>query len=287
MCLLMIQKHYQQTVDIVCNENEKVFFKVSGTHTVYLTGNYVTPAFPDDDESEQPDRLEDEYDLSPDEDELDLLEEDDNESDELDELEDPRITEIDSDDEMDEAPKLVEKAKGKGKNKRPAEDSESDAEPAGLDDIIAKSIKPAEPLTNGEKKLSKKERKKLKKLNNGEAAAVDPPKEKAKKEKTKTTSPVKSDKKVQFADKLEQGPTNSKKEKTETKKADKPKSKDQSAAKPGVKVVQGVTIDDRKIGTGPGAKKGDKLEMRYIGKLEQGGKIFDCMILPVPMSQVN
>lgn len=273
----MTSKQYQQPLDIVCNEHERVFFKVTGSHTVYLTGNYVIPMESGPDESYEADGLEDEYDLSPDEDELDQLEEGADESDELDDLDDPRITELgESNDEMDEAPKLVEK--GKGKNKRVAQEieSESENEAATLDDIIAKSIKPAEPLTNGEAKLSKKERKKLKKLNNGQAAAVEPVKAET---KDTSSSPVKTDKKVQFADKLEQGPTNSKKEKVADKKTEKPKAAEQSNTKSGVKEVHGVTIDDRKLGEGHGAKKGDRLEMRYIGKLDQahGGKVFDCM----------
>ena len=50
-----------------------LFFKVSGTHSIYLTGNYVEPADGADDEydSEDEDYDSDEYDLSPDSDELD------------------------------------------------------------------------------------------------------------------------------------------------------------------------------------------------------------------------
>ena len=35
-----------------------------------------------------------------------------------------------------------------------------------------------------------------------------------------------------------------------------------------------MTIDDKKLGTGPAAKKGDRVGMRYIGKLKDG-KVFD------------
>ena len=38
------QQHCQQPLDITVAEGERVFFKVTGTHTVYLTGNYVIPA---------------------------------------------------------------------------------------------------------------------------------------------------------------------------------------------------------------------------------------------------
>lgn len=192
----------------------------------------------EDDESDEDD--EDDYDLSPDEDELDgmdyLLNGGD-ESDDLDDLEDPRITEIDSEEE-EKAPQLV----SKGKNKRAAEEEGS------LDDLVAKDAA----------KADKKQQKKLKK-NNGDAAPVE-----AKKE-AKETPAAKSDKKVQFAKNLEQGPTGS----TNQKPAEK------STGTLGVKEVQGVKIDDKKLGKGPAAKNGNTVSMRYIGKLEDG-KVFDC-----------
>jgi FK506-binding nuclear protein len=192
-------------------------------------------------------------------------EEDYSEEDELDDLNDPRVMEIDSD---DEAPKLVEAKKDKkGKNKRAADDDEEN-------DVLQALLKPEE--ANGEKKLSKKQLKKLKN-NAGEAAEAPKVEEKAtskkdakkdaKKEKKAETTPNKevngSAKKVQFAKELEQGPTPTK--------ADAKKGK-------GSRVVGGVTIDERKSGSGPAAKKGDKISMRYIGKLKDG-KVFDCKFL--------
>lgn len=256
-------------------EDEKIFFKVSGTHEVHLTGNYVIPV--DDGQA----RLyggeeEDDYDLSPDEDELDALEDmedDEEESDELDDMADPRVMEVDTD---EEAPELVGPAT-KGKNKRPAEDS--DEEEANLDDIMSKSIKPSEPTTNGDDKpLTKSQKKKLKKLkkNDGEAAPVETsstatPKQEPKREKEAATN---GEKKVQFAKNLEQGPTPS----ATPPSKDAPKETIKETKKPGgslgVKDMQGVTVDDRKLGSGPQAKKGSHVEMRYIGKLENG-KVFD------------
>ena len=226
---------------------------------------------------------ENDYDMSPDEDEL----EDDEESDELDNLEDPRITEVASEDEK-EPPELVKKDKvekeepaKKGKNKRAREESDDEkAVSTSLDDIMAKSLKPAEPITNGETKLSKKQ---LKKLKNSAGKAVEAAVEKkeSKKEDDAGTkdSPPKADKKVQFAKNLEQGPASSpaalqtdSKDKAET---DSKKEEAKPKASLGVKVVQGVKIDDKKLGKGPAAKKGSKVGMRYIGKLKDG-KVFDC-----------
>jgi FK506-binding nuclear protein len=197
----------------------------------------------------------------------------DEESDELDDMADPRVVEVDT---VKDAPKLVEPP-AKGKNKRPAESS--DEEDANLDDIMAKSIKPSEPTTNGaEKPLSKSQKKKLKKLkkNDGEAAAVEASKpavakadtkaEKKSDEAAKKDATTNGEKKVQFAKNLEQGPTPSAT----------PQSKDTAKAggSLGVKDVQGVILDDRKLGSGAQAKKGSRVEMRYIGKLENG-KVFD------------
>jgi FK506-binding nuclear protein len=177
-------------------------------------------------------------------------------SDELDHIDGtPRIKEIDTDEE-EEAPKLVDAKKGK--NKRPAEE-----EAEGLDEMMDKDEKAKDDKAKDEKKLSKKQLKKLKN-NQGEAVAVEA--------KAKDSPAAKGDKKVQFAKNLEQGPTGPAKDQGSTG----PAAKDQGDKKAslGVKVVQGVTIDDRKLGTGRTAKPGDRVGMRYIGKL-QNGKVFD------------
>ncbi len=126
-------------------------------------------------------------------------------------------------------------------------------------------------------------------------------------------SPGKADKKVQFAKTLVQGPSSASSPlidaaKTELKTkvvepvksitekivdsakavtnkiagTENAKPTSDKTAKPGlgVKIVNGVTIDDKKLGTGPAAKKGDKVSMRYIGKLEKDKRVFDCKVYP-------
>ncbi|KAI3076903.1 hypothetical protein CBS147339_4873 [Penicillium roqueforti] len=241
ICTLSPSQNYQQPLGITVCEGEPVFFKVTGNHTVFLTGNYVI-GLDEHNHDHDHDEEEDDYDLSPDEDELDMEDllamQDGDESDDLDDIEDPRITEVESE---DEAPKLVESKKGK--NKRAAEDEVS------LDDLMAKANK-AKSTKAEEPALTKAQQKKLKK-NNGDAAAVEPKKD-AKKE-------AKTDKKVQFAKNLEQGPTPS---------GDKP------TGTLGVKEIRGVKMDDKKLGKGVAAKSGNTVAMRYIGKLEDG-KVFD------------
>lgn len=172
-------------------------------------------------------------------------------------MENPRITEVGTDE--DEAPKLVKaKADKKGK-KRPADEVES---VSTLDDLISES-KDAAPATNGEK-LSKKQAKKLKN-NAGQAVAAE-------------EAPSSDKKSVKFAKNLEQGPTGSPAP-AKAAAAEKPKAAAAAADKPkaglGVRMVGGVTVDDKKIGTGPAAKRGDRVGMRYIGKLQKDGKVFD------------
>lgn len=243
---LTVTQHYQQPINLTIGEGEKVFFVNSGTHTIHITGNYVLHEDPHSHGSDsEEDSDEEGYDMPPGYDELIG----DESEDELDNIDGGgRIEEIDTD---EEAPKLVETKKGK--NKRAADDQAD-----GLDDLISKEGKA------DESKLSKKQAKKLK---NNEGKAVVAEKDNPK-----------SEKKVQFAKNLELGPTGSPAEKA--KQGDKGKK-----AANGIRNEKGVTIDDRKIGNGRTAKPGDKVGMRYIGKLENG-KVFDGDY-PLPRRPMN
>jgi FK506-binding nuclear protein len=245
---------------------------VTGTHAVHLTGNYVLPEddgraslYDDDSDSE------DEYDLSPEEDELaaldNLLGDQDSESDGLDDLPNPRITELSEDPKAKATKKEVPKLNSTKSNKRAAEDSDED-----LDEMIAAEAKKATPAsvtvsettvtTEPPKKLTKSEKKKLKKLKNneGNAVAVDPPATDGAVDTKSTDKTTNGEKKVQFAKKLEQGPSGS-----------------QAQSKSQDRVVQGVTISDRKLGSGPSAssKSKSRIELRYIGKLTSNNSVFD------------
>jgi len=228
-----------------------------------LTGNYLEPARLDNGEDYDSD--EEDYPLDYGDMEIEEMDDEDEEEDELDDMADPRITEMGDDDE--EAPKLVVAAQkaGKGKNKRAAEESEEEA--STLDDMITKTLNV--PADEAEKKLSKKQ---LKKLKNNEGKAIpaesDAKKDAATAVKEKESSA--SGKKVQFAKNLEQGPSGSPKVNgASEEKSDKPQAGT-------VKVIQGVKVEDKKVGTGKGAKKGDRIAMRYIGKLEKTSEVFDC-----------
>ncbi|QDS71592.1 hypothetical protein FKW77_006278 [Venturia effusa] len=259
ICTLDSKQTYQQPLDILVTAGESIFFKVTGAYDIHLTGNFVVPedeiAGSDDEDSDDEEEMGG-YSL----DELLAGNESDASGDELDDLEDPRVMEVDSE---EEAPKLVKSKKDEKKNKKRAAD-DSDEEISK--DAIKKLLKPEEPTENGEK-LSKKQKKKLKN-NAGEASEAPqveskPADKKAAKEakgEKDAASANGSGKQVKFADKLEQGPTPTK--------ADSNKG-------PKAWTVSGVKIDQRKPGSGPGAKKGDKVGMRYIGKLKDG-KQFDA-----------
>lgn len=93
-------------------------------------------------------------------------------------------------------------------------------------------------------------------------------------------------KKVQFTEKLEQGPTPSKKDKKKAEKAEKAEKGAESDKKDNKKddkkdkkfatktLLGGVVTEDRKVGSGSSAKSGNKVGIRYIGKLKNG-KVFD------------
>ncbi|GBE81394.1 FK506-binding protein [Sparassis crispa] len=199
---------------------------------------YLTGNYIDQMPSDQP-PYDDESDLEEDAFHLDEVSSDvEVHPDEMDIVSEPeaRIEEIHSGAEEGAAKEKAPK-KDAGK-KRPREEDEADGAP---------------------EKISKAERKKRnKKLKAEGGQAVAPPTEEKPAEKKE-----KKEKKEKVKVKGVEG------EKTEGKKEKGEKEKGET------KVLEGgVKIYDHKVGTGPQAKKGDRVAMRYIGKLENG-KVFD------------
>ncbi|KAK6519352.1 peptidylprolyl isomerase fpr4 [Arthrobotrys megalospora] len=307
VCTLDSTKTYQQPLQLTVGDGEPVFFKVTGAYTVYLTGNYVTeprqlpPSYGEEDSEEEDDLYSDDEEDLDEEEELqqvlarlksgaydDVDVDSDEESDDLDDLEDPRITEID--DEEEEAPTLVKSKKPEevltNKEKKAAAKAAQlkakaaetaakalSAKKRSADEMDIDVVASSETLSSGttvstatatvsatetpQSSLSKKQQKKLK-ANSGEPVTVSTPTEK---------------KKVQFASQLEQGPTpnGNKSPATPVEKTKNEKPTSQSSKS---RTVDGVKIEDHKVGSGPEAKKGQKVSMRYIGKLTDG-KVFD------------
>ncbi|KAG7810320.1 hypothetical protein KL921_002815 [Ogataea angusta] len=219
ICTLSPKSQFQQILDLTILPDEEVYFVVTGSYSIHLTGNYVEhpydeeeDEYSDDDSEDDEDSDSDEYDLTPDEDEI--IEEDFD----LDDLE--GVDDIEG--KIEELVEEDQKA-GKGEKKRPAEE---------------------EPKEVKESKKSKKDLKK----------------------ESKEAKEAKKDKSVKFNKDLEQGPTGP---------AAKQSSKSEDKKKFPTKTLQGgVTIEDRTVGTGPVCKKGQKVGVRYIGKLKNG-KVFD------------
>ena len=234
---------------MICNAHVLALLIAS---TIYLSGNYVTPLNMDDESDSEFDEDEDElYDESPDEDEL-LLEDEDSEEDELDDL-DGRIEDISE--EVSALMEDIEPTQSKG-NKRPREEVEDEA--PELVDTSKKSAADEVDMSG----LSKSQRKKLKKLRRDSSESI-------------TLNG--GEKKVQF-DTKPMGPTPSASDKpAPAKPALSPQGKTESkqAVKKEKKTLaSGVVIEDAKVGSGPMAKNGSKLAVRYIGKLKNG-TVFD------------
>ncbi|RPA79332.1 hypothetical protein BJ508DRAFT_415972 [Ascobolus immersus RN42] len=246
LCTLDTEKNYQQPLNITVQEGEVVFFQVTGNYPVYVTGNYVVPDEHREDEDSDEDSEDEDYDLSPSEDEL--YGDSDESEDDLDDVSDPRITEVTSEDEKEEKKKDT-KANNK---KRAAEETDDKKE---------------------EPKLNKKQLKKLK-ANDGKAAEAPAKPETPSKTEGKGDTPSK---KVKFAKELEQGPTPSKNDPS-SKKDDKKekKAEKKESQPPAIRKIGNMTVEDKKLGQGAVAKKGNKVKVRYIGKLTNGKQFDAC-----------
>ncbi|KAL6946955.1 hypothetical protein ACO0QE_001811 [Hanseniaspora vineae] len=240
----------QQSLDITIAPEEELVFVVTGSYPIHLTGNFVKHPFDsamDDDEDEDSEDEDSEYDSEEDELDVDVEGDDDEEEDSyyqdaLEELENAS----DIEGRIEE---LIEQ-----------------------DDKDSKKRKQIEEVKEEEEE-KKKKRKKLK-------SALKEDKEPVSKKQKK------NEKSVKFKKDLEEGPTNSKKEepaKKEVAKKEEPAKKEATkketaSKKPEVKtqvLEGGVIIEDRTVGNGKKCKRGNKVGMRYVGKLKKNGKVFD------------
>lgn len=249
ICTLDTDRTYQQPLDITISEEEEVFFKVDGNYDVSISGNYIVPLGEDGNEEYsdgESNSDDDDYDLPPDEEELMNLMAGSESEDELDDVEEPRVTEIRSEEEEEEEAPKREAVKKLTKAEKKSLKRAAEEEEA----------KPEGP------KLSKKQLKKLK-ANDGKAVAAVAETPDSKKKDAKQTPEKPATKQTPEKKAVEKNPE----------------------AVPSTRVVQGITIEDKTIGTGPVCKKGNKLGMRYIGKLnDKNGKVFDKNTLGKPFT---
>lgn len=115
---------------------------------------------------------------------------------------------------------------------------------------------------------SKAEKKKLKKLKAADGEAVS----------VAVEADVKAKKAEEIIESKDQKKDKKKKEKKE-------KSEDSTPLKT-QELAGGVKALDKTIGTGPEAKKGDTVSMRYVGKLEDGN-VFDSNMKGKPVSGLS
>ncbi len=164
-------------------------------------------------------------------------------SDEEDDLADENLHKIQEIVE-DDVDKDGEITKG-GNNEKEAKE-EKETKKAKSEKKLKKESKKKAKEENGKKKEGESKRKVL------HDNDIDVEDEKSSK-KSKKEKHDKKEKKIKFSEELEQGPTKKSSPKT---------------------IQGGVIIDDRKIGEGAIAKKGDKIGVRYIGQIKDG-KVFD------------
>ncbi|KAG8970337.1 peptidylprolyl isomerase fpr4 [Tulasnella sp. 419] len=249
-----------QAVNLVVTDNEVVAFEVTGKNEVHLVGNYIATGHPDI-ESEMDSDEEDAYPL---EDVSSDVEIEHGEFESDDEDFSNRFEEV-----VDEV--IVPAEADKTKTKR-ARENAGEMEVDGADEAA------------GDEGLSKKKKKKKNKKLKAEGGVAVPTGGPEAESPAKTSeskgspSKVDSEKPSAKKDKVAGGKavafseTTDKAKKDAVAKAEKYK----AGAKPENIFVTpgGVVVDQRKTGTGPLSKKGQRLTMRYIGKLENG-KMFD------------
>lgn len=269
LCSLYPGKQEQVTVDLHFSVDDDVRFSISGDNAVEIMGNYLSPGrFDDDPDSDE--LIDSEDDEEIDSDELEMLEGDsDDEEGEIDE--DDIVLELDSDEEEEddedmeddrievveeEVPpaKAVSKVNGKKRTAEQAEVSMDEDATAPVTDAELAVI--AEEMGMDISKLTKNQRKKLnKRLRADDDSAAE----------TSTASIAQEQAAVVTK---EAGKPAKVAAKETVKKDGKPTSKK-------VTLPSGVIIEDVKVGTGPQAKAGNRLGMRYVGRL-QNGKQFDA-----------
>ncbi|KAH7888409.1 hypothetical protein F5I97DRAFT_1852461 [Phlebopus sp. FC_14] len=239
LCSLTAGKIEQASCEIILEQDGEYLLELVGKNSVHLYGNYIDQAPVDQppfgsDESDEEE--EDAYNLGEVSSDVEI---------EVDTDEQDLEGDVERFEEVEE--KAPEKASPKNL-KRTHDDAMETEEP---------------------EKLSKSQKKKLaKKLKAEDGKAVPAPTEAKKPEpETKVDKPA-AEAKEGKKEKKE------KKDKVE-KKADDGEKKEKGAEKKEARTLEGgVKVRDVKVGTGKMAKKGDKVKMRYIGKLTNG-KVFD------------
>ncbi|KAG0167281.1 peptidylprolyl isomerase fpr4 [Apophysomyces sp. BC1015] len=252
LCSLTPEKVEQQTLDVTFVEGEEVTFSVKGPNTIHLTGNYTF----DDEGSDMDDDDIDMMDLPNGIDRRaaayldDEAEEDEEEDDE------------EEDEEEEEEEELV----AKNNKKRPAKTQEE---------------QPAKKRKAEQKQAEEKKQEELKKKQEEQKKQAELKKKQEEQKKQAELKKKQEEQKKQAELKKKQEELK-KKQEEQKKQAELKKKEDEKKSKV-VKLPNGLVIEDVKVGTGAAAKSGQRIGMRYIGKLTNG-KVFDKNVSGKPFS---
>ncbi|KIK98353.1 hypothetical protein PAXRUDRAFT_823961 [Paxillus rubicundulus Ve08.2h10] len=243
LCSLTPGKIEQSSCEIILEQDNEYILEVVGKNSIHLYGNYIDQAPVD-----QPPMGSD------------------MDSDSEDEEDAFRLGEVSSDVEVEVDQHELDLEDDADRFEEVQVEEEEPKESSAKN--LKRPREEAMETDEGEEKLSKSQKKKLaKKLKGADGSAVPAPageKETKAEEKKDKKAEDKKDKKKDKKDKKDKG------EEKEGEKDAKGVEK-----KTDIRTLEGgVKIRDSKLGTGKMAKKGDKVDMRYIGKFPNG-KVFD------------
>ena len=255
LCSLTAGKCDQQQLDVIFSEGEVVTLKVVGGGSedcrVHLSGNYLPPM---DFGGDQDGMMFDDLDSDSENEMISGEDDEEIDSDEVDGISEEEEEESDVD-EIAAPGKIV-----------PVEEESSAAEEEQV-------------VMTGKVQDNKKRA--------APAAEKSVPVSDAKKAKTAAVAePVKQSKPAAEKPVASAVPVTPTKTTAAAQQAEKPKEKKEQA--PGAvnkrTLPSGLIIEDLKLGDGPRAKNGKRIQVRYIGKLKQGGKVFDSNTTGKPFS---
>ncbi|CDS07427.1 hypothetical protein LRAMOSA01376 [Lichtheimia ramosa] len=236
LCTLVPGQIDQQELNLTIVEGEEVSFSVKGKSTIHLSGNYIGTQEDEDFDGELPANISREELLS-------LLSNQGN----LDEEEE-------SDDDISEESNASDES----------DDMDIDVPPRKRTIRFADEVEQEE---DKKKKSSSKDKPEQPEESEQEESSNDEP-EQPEEADEKTSSNVVSDQPTKRKAPADDDATPVKKAKKEQ---EKPKKKSEKVV---THLPSGITIEETKVGQGVSVKKGNKIGVRYIGRVK-GGKIFD------------
>lgn len=269
-----------QPLNFFISENEEVTFSLVGPCPVDITGNIIVMLPPngmeeDDDFDEE---IESDEELSMDDEDLAQFSKED-----LQALND-RIGDDEEELTAEEIALIKEKLRSLGNDEELSSDDEDDEEMEFDEEILASVKRKAEPIPVNNKKA------KITEIVDEDEESQDEDSEVESEEETAASAevvePVVVKKQLTNKERKAQKEAEAQKAKETPKEKPVPKEKvdKENQDEPKVKKLpSGLIMEDNIIGTGPKAKAGKKVSVRYIGKLTNG-KTFDSNTKGAPFS---